>query len=95
MLSDAFNQSCRATPPPNGSTVWHSGTGQTLFAHLECYPTEQLLRVRKQGGGTMLLVALTPRELALARISADGLRLVAVARLKAAGLGECTLATPS
>jgi hypothetical protein len=89
MMSVAFAQQCRLTLPASGTVVWRSGAGETLAAHLERYPEEQLLRVRKQGGGTLLLVALKARELALARISADGLRVVAVAKLQAAELQEC------
>jgi hypothetical protein len=63
-----------------------SENGQMWSVNLECYPEEQLIRVRKKNAGTVLLGALKPSEVALARLSATGLRLIAEAHMKRAGL---------
>lgn len=57
------------------------GAHQDPFvAHLERYPEETLLRVRKRGR-TILLEKLTPSQAQLACSSAKGLRLVVLTRL--------------
>jgi hypothetical protein len=88
-ITDNIPSPCPRSARPAASSeqlILRSQTGHLWAVHVECYPDEQLLRVRKKGGGTAILDRLTPREAVLARISATGLQLVAVAHMKAAGL---------
>ncbi len=65
-------------------TVSAGACNDPWVVHLECYPEEVLLRIRK-GGRTVIMHTLAPAEARLASSSARALRLVALTHLKADG----------
>ena len=79
-----MNLNPNALPRDEVITVSAGRESVPFFVHLERYHPESYLRARR-GGRTVLLQQLMPTQIRLAGLSANGLRLVAIACLKTAG----------